>query len=369
VAAINLSIVVPCFNEQAVLPETVARLEALLADLVRLGSVSSASRIVLVDDGSRDRTWALIEGFVAAGRPVVGIKLSRNRGHQNALLAGLFTAEGDVVVSIDADLQDDLAAIPRMLAEHAQGADVVYGVRRRRDADSWLKRASAQAFYRLFALLGAQSVFNHADYRLLSRRAVEALKDYREVNLFLRGIVPLIGFRSAIVEYDRGARFAGESKYPLGKMLALSLDAITSFSVYPLRIISLAGIAVAAGSMGVGAWALWVALATDRSVPGWASTVLPIVFLGGVQLLSLGVIGEYVGKTYIEVKARPRYLIEAVRGMGAGSDRKARAEARSAPLPADTEEQRTGLLPEAGAGPRVNESVGLAPHDPESPRL
>jgi glycosyltransferase involved in cell wall biosynthesis len=249
----------------------------------------------------------LIESYVEQGLPVVGVKLSRNRGHQNALLAGLFAADGEAIVSVDADLQDDLGAIEKMFDHFETGCDVVYGVRRRRDSDSFLKRTTAEAFYRLMNWFGAETVFNHADYRLLSRRAVDALKDYREVNLFLRGIVPLIGFRSAIVEYDRVARFAGESKYPLRRMISLSLNAITSFSITPLRIISATGLIVSSASALLGLWVLGVALFTDRTVAGWASTVLPIYFLGGIQLLSLGVIGEYIGKIYMETKARPRF--------------------------------------------------------------
>jgi glycosyltransferase involved in cell wall biosynthesis len=286
-------------------------LAELLRRLQAAGKVSTDSRIYFVDDGSRDDTWLIIRSLVESGAPVVGIKLSRNRGHQNALLAGLFSARGDAVVSVDADLQDDLNVIEKMLDLFEQGVDVVYGVRRRRDTDTFFKRVTAETFYRAMALLGAQTVFNHADYRLLSRRALTALDGYREVNLFLRGIVPLIGYPSTTVEYDRGLRFAGESKYPLKRMLGLALDAVTSFSVTPLRLISALGFTISAGSMLVSAWALWVAL-MGNVVPGWASTVLPMYFLGGVQLLSLGVIGEYVGKIYLEAKARPRYFIEQI---------------------------------------------------------
>jgi len=218
------------------------------------------------------------------------------------------------VVSIDADLQDDLEAIEAMLDCHHRGCDIVYGVRKRRQADSLFKRLSAESFYRLLSAFGAQTVFNHADYRLMSRRVVDALRDFREVNLYLRGIVPLIGFESAIVEYERSARFAGESKYPLRKMVALALDAITSFSTVPLRLISLLGLAVFAGSMAVTAWALWVAIVSDKAVPGWASIVLPMYFLGGVQLLALGAIGEYLGKLYVETMSRPRFFVEQVIG-------------------------------------------------------
>jgi glycosyltransferase involved in cell wall biosynthesis len=238
-----------------------------------------------------------------------------------------------VLISVDADLQDDLGAIETMLQANRDGADIVFGVRRRRDTDTFLKRFSAESFYRIMAAMGARTVFNHADYRLMSRRAVEALRGYREVNLFLRGIVPLIGFRTAVVEYDRAARFAGESKYPLPKMLALSIDAITSFSVFPLRLISLLGFVVFAGSMCVTAWALWIALLSARAVPGWASTVLPMYFLGGVQLLALGVIGEYVGKIYMETKSRPRFLVELVLDR-VDSDRVSNEEAAPCASPA-----------------------------------
>ena len=308
----QLAIVVPCYNEEEVLPETCARLTALLERLVGARKISEDSRIWFVDDGSRDSTWSLIDGFVKSDLPVVGVKLSRNRGHQNALIAGLFCARGDAIATVDADLQDDLDALERMLDRFHEGCDIVYGVRKRRDTDTLPKRATAQIFYRVIAALGAQTIHNHADYRLMSKRAVDALKDFREVNLYLRGIIPLIGFHSAIVEYDRTARFAGESKYPLRKMLALALDAVTSFSAVPLRMISLLGFIIFVGSMTVSGWALWASLIADQTVPGWTSTVLPMYFLGGVQLLALGVIGEYLGKLYVEVKARPRFVIEQI---------------------------------------------------------
>jgi glycosyltransferase involved in cell wall biosynthesis len=307
-----LAVVVPCYNEQEVLPETANRMLALLDRLMAAKKIARQSRIYFVDDGSRDRTWEIVQSFVDRGLPVVGIKLSRNRGHQNALLAGLFTAEGDVIVSIDADLQDDINAIEEMIDRYIAGCDVVYGVRKRRETDTFLKRFTAEGFYRLIALMGAQTVFNHADYRLLSRRAIEALKDYREVNLFLRGIVPLIGYRSAVVYYDRDARFAGESKYPLRKMIGLALDAVTSFSVVPLRFISFLGFVVFLFSAAMSAYVLWIRLFTEIAVPGWASTLLPVYFLGGIQILCLGVIGEYLGKLYGEAKARPRFLIEEI---------------------------------------------------------
>jgi len=305
-----LAIVIPCYNEEQVLPETRRRMNALIRDLVAEGKISRDSAAYFVDDGSRDGTWALIEQFAGEDRHVRGIKLSRNRGHQNALLAGLFTAEGDAVVSIDADLQDDIGAIREMVDRFRAGAEIVYGVRRQRQTDSRFKRVTADLFYRLMRALGADSVHNHADYRLLSRRAVENLKQYREVNLYLRGIIPLLGFRSEIVYYDRAKRFAGESKYPLRKMIALALEAITSFSVVPLRFITFLGFAVFAGAMAVSAWVLWVRFFSDNAVPGWASVVLPMYFLGGIQIFCIGVIGEYLGKIYAEVKARPRFLIE-----------------------------------------------------------
>src|SRR5437879_1527604 len=302
--ATQLAIVVPCYNEEEVLPEACARLSALVARLQKIGKIGPASRIYFVDDGSLDSTWELIATFVHSGLPVVGVKLSRNRGHQNALIAGLFSAKGDAIVSVDADLQDDLAAIERMLDHFHDGCDIVYGVRKRRDADSFFKRFTAESFYRLMAALGASTIHNHADYRLMSRRAVESLQSYREVNLYLRGVIPLIGFPSAVVEYERSSRFAGKFRYPLKKMLALALDAVTSFSVFPLRLISFLGFIVFVGAMAVSGWALWTALFTDRAIPGWASVVLPMYFLGGVQLLALGVIGGYLGQLYVEGKSR-----------------------------------------------------------------
>jgi glycosyltransferase involved in cell wall biosynthesis len=307
-----LAIVVPCYNEEEVLPDTAQRLSLLLAGLIRAGKISGSSQIYFVDDGSRDGTWRLISALASTHRQFCGIKLSRNRGHQNALIAGLFSARGDILVSVDADLQDDIEAIAEMIDKYRDGAEIVYGVRNARDTDTTFKRVTASAFYRLMRTLGAESVDNHADYRLMSRRAVECLREYPEVNLYLRGIVPLIGFKSAIVYYDRGKRVAGTSKYPLRKMLGLALDAITSFSVIPLRLVTLLGFTVAAGSMVVALWALWVKFVADDAVPGWTSVVLPMYFLGGVQILCLGIFGEYLGKVYSEVKARPRYFIEAI---------------------------------------------------------
>lgn len=311
-ASPNLSIVVPCYNEAEVLPETLRRLEALLAGLQARGRISAASRIFFVDDGSRDDTWPMIAQAVDAGSPVVGVRLSRNRGHQIALIAGLDAADGDAVISIDADLQDDVSAIEQMLEKFEQGTDIVYGVRRSRDGDSLFKLGSAKAFYGLLRMLGVETVSDHADFRLLSRRAVNALAEYQEVNLYLRGIIPLLGFRSETVFYDRHERFAGQSKYPLRRMVGLGLNAITSFSVLPLRLISALGFAVSLATLVLGAWILVGALTHAQLVPGWASTVLPIYFLGGVQLIGIGIIGEYVGKLYLEAKRRPRYFIDRI---------------------------------------------------------
>jgi glycosyltransferase involved in cell wall biosynthesis len=307
-----LSIVVPCYNEEAVLPETCRRLCKVLEGLRGRGKIEPNSRIWFVDDGSSDRTWSVIESFISSGLPVVGIKLSRNCGHQNALMAGLFTADGSAVVSIDADLQDDERAIEQMVDLHAEGNELVFGVRKDRSVDSLFKRGTARLFYRLMNALGAESIPDHADFRLMGRRAIEALKRFDEANLYLRGVVPLLGFRSAIVHFDRRERFAGETKYPLSRMLSLALKAITSFSVVPLRLISVLGLVVSGISAAFGLWVLWAALYSGHAVAGWASTVLPIYFLGGLQLMSIGVIGEYVGKTYLETKRRPRFIVDAV---------------------------------------------------------
>ncbi|MEO8152347.1 MAG: glycosyltransferase family 2 protein [Rhizobacter sp.] len=313
----KLHIVVPCYNEEAVLAESARQFDALLGRLIDAEKIWPDSKVTFVDDGSRDATWSLIEREAAQRARVGGIKLSRNRGHQNAVFAGLMTVDGSAVITIDADLQDDLGAIERMVDEHLAGCDIVYGVRDDRSTDTAFKRHSAALFYRFLGLFGVELVHNHADFRLMSRRAVEALREYRETNLYLRGIVPLIGFRTTTVAYARKERFAGESKYPLRKMLGLALEAITSFSTVPLQIITILGVLVFAGSMAVSAWVLWVALFTAKAVPGWASTVLPMTFLGGMQILCLGVIGAYMGKIYGEVKARPRFFIDRTAGFGA----------------------------------------------------
>lgn len=310
-----LGVVVPCYNEQEVLPETCSQLGALFQRLIDVGTISTESRIWLIDDGSRDRTWQLIhEASMASESLICGIKLSRNRGHQSALMAGLMTATGDVLISVDADLQDDLEVIPKMLEKFSRGCDIVYGVRNSRESDTIFKRFTAEGYYTLLKRLGIEIVFNHADYRLMSRRAIEALRAYPETNLFLRGLIPQLGFPSAKVEYARSERFAGESKYPLGKMLALAWQGVTSFSAAPLRAITTLGLLVSIGSIGMGFWALWVRLFSNTALPGWASTVIPLFLLSGVQLLSLGVIGEYLAKIFIETKKRPMYFIEKVAG-------------------------------------------------------
>lgn len=308
----QLSLVVPCFNEESVLPETARRLLLLMADLIDTHKIAASSQIYFIDDGSTDETWPLIESLVSRERMVKGIKLSRNCGHQIALLAGLVSAPGDAVISVDADLQDDLAAIAPMIEAHANGSEIVFGVRRKRDTDGFMKRFTALTYYRLLEKLGIQIVFNHADYRLMGRRALQALGGYDEVNVFLRGLIPQLGFRTSTVYYDRLERYAGESKYPLRKMLALGWNGITSFSTVPLRFITAIGFSIALGSFAITLWALGVRLYTHNAVPGWASIVVPIYLLGGLQLFAIGLIGEYLAKTYMETKRRPRFFIETI---------------------------------------------------------
>jgi glycosyltransferase involved in cell wall biosynthesis len=305
----QLAIVVPCYNEEEVLPETTSRLNALLDELIESGITREAS-VYFIDDGSTDRTWALIEGMAALDQRFHGIKLSRNYGHQSALLAGLFHAPGDAVISIDADLQDDLSAIKDMLAAYAGGAEIVYGIRRERSSDTLFKRGTAEGYYRLLQTMGVRLVFNHADYRLLSRRVIDALRGYKETNLFLRGLIPQLGFNSATVYYNRHERFAGESKYPFSKMLGLAIEGITSFSEIPLKLITVLGILISLVSFGLALWALGVKIFNPSAVPGWASIVIPLYFLGGIQLLCMGVIGQYLAKVYSETKGRPRFIIE-----------------------------------------------------------
>lgn len=345
---ITLSIVVPCYNEQEVLAETHARLAQARQQMVAAGKIAPGSEIVFVDDGSRDDTWNIIHRWASSDAHVVGVKLSRNCGHQNALMAGLQTARGDAVVTIDADLQDDVAAIEKMVDAFQAGHEVVYGVRSSRACDSWFKRTTARGFYRLMSMLGVQTVFDHADYRLLSRRAIAHLREFNEANLFLRGVVPLLGLSSAVVRYERHERLAGESKYPLRKMIEFALNGITSFSVRPLRVITALGFAVSLACAIFAAWALGVKLLTDSTVPGWASTILPIYFLGGVQLFCVGVLGEYIGKIYVESKRRPRFLVEAV----ARSTQDAANDAAAAHAPARAGRHGTGRTARFGFGAR-----------------
>lgn len=305
-----LYLVVPCYNEEKVLPISGDLFLQNLSKLVQSGIVHADSRILYVNDGSRDNTWPLIQQMAKTHAEVEGISLSHNQGHQNALLAGMMTAMArcDIAITLDCDGQDDIAALPRFIQAYQDGAEVVYGVRANRKSDSFFKRFSAEGFYKLLRAMGADIVYNHADYRLLSRRALRALSEFKEANLFLRGIVPLIGFKTATCEYDRAARIAGETKYPLSKMLMLALDGITSFSVKPLRLITALGLFISLGSFLAILWVLIVKL-FGFTITGWTSMICAIFFMGGVQLLCLGVIGEYIGKMYQEVKARPRYLI------------------------------------------------------------
>lgn len=303
--------IIPCYNEEAVLPETTRRLTEKLNSMVSTGLINKESRVLYVDDGSKDKTWELISRFNRENPWVEGVKLAHNRGHQNALLCGLMSAmpRCDAAISMDADLQDDIDALDQFVKKFQEGCDVVYGVRNKRDTDTWFKRTTAEGFYKVMNLLGVDVVFNHADYRLMSKRALEALSEYREVNLFLRGIVPLIGYRSDYVYYDRHERFAGESKYPLKKMLSFALDGITSFSVKPLKLISNLGVLISILSIFGLLYAL-ISYFLGVTVSGWTAIVCSIWLLGGLQMLCLGVVGGYIGKIYSEVKARPRYRVE-----------------------------------------------------------
>ena len=306
-----LYMVIPCYNEEEVLPETSRRLLEKLDTMVKSEMISPKSRILFVNDGSKDKTWDLIEELHEKHPQISGLKLSRNRGHQNALLAGLMTAKqyADILISMDADLQDDIDAVDKFVEEYYNGCDVVYGVRSSRATDTAFKRNTAGMFYKLMQALGVDIVDNHADYRLMSKRAVEALAEYREVNLFLRGVVPLIGFKTAIVTYERHERFAGESKYPLKKMLAFAIDGITSFSVKPLRMITWLGIVIFLCSMLMLLWLLLQKL-FGFTVQGWTTLMGSIWMIGGIQLFCLGMIGEYIGKIYAEVKQRPRFIVD-----------------------------------------------------------
>lgn len=308
-----LYIVVPCYNEEEALPETAKRLCEKLGVLVEKGLVAEESRIVFVNDGSKDKTWELIESLHAENSVFSGVKLSRNRGHQNALLAGLMYAKecADVVISMDADLQDDIDAVDEMLEKYYGGADIVFGVRSSRKKDSFFKKTTAEGFYKVMNAMGAETVYNHADYRLMSKRAIYSLAEFGEVNLFLRGIVPMLGYKTDIVYYERGERLAGESKYPLRKMVSFAMEGVTSFSAKPIRYITLAGVLIFLISivMIISFIVLW---ALGKTVAGWPSLICSIWGIGGLIMISLGVVGEYVGKIYLETKHRPNFIIEKV---------------------------------------------------------
>lgn len=305
-----LYIVIPCYNEEEVLEETTKRLTAKLNELIKNKLISKESKVMYIDDGSKDKTWDIIKKINHENKLFVGLRLSRNRGHQNALLAGLMTAKkyADIVISMDADLQDDINTIDKFVNEYYAGSDIVYGVRGARKKDTFFKRTTAESFYKFMKFMGVDIVFNHADYRLMSKRALDELENFEEVNLFLRGIVPLIGFKTSTVMYERNERYAGKSKYPLKKMLSFAFDGITSFSVKPIRMILVLGIVMFFISIIIMIYSLIVHL-LGNTVEGWTFTVISIWMIAGVQMLSLGIVGEYIGKIYSEVKRRPRYII------------------------------------------------------------
>ncbi len=306
-----LYIVIPCYNEEEVLCETAKRLTDKLHRMISDQVVSDQSRMVFVDDGSKDRTWELIRELHASNPLVLGIKSSRNRGHQNTLLAGLFTVKDDcdMIVSMDADLQDDIEVLDQFVKKYEEGCEIVYGVRSARKTDTFFKKFTAESFYKLMSHMGVDIVYNHADYRLMSKRAIEELENYKEVNLFLRGIVPMIGFKSGIVEYERHERFAGKSKYPLKKMLAFAMDGITSLSIRPIRFITGLGVALFLVSIVLLIYYI-IGYFAGNTIEGWATLVVSIWGIGGLELLAIGVIGEYIGKIYLETKGRPRYIVE-----------------------------------------------------------
>lgn len=307
----TLYILAPCYNESEVLPMSSKIFLDKLNGLISEGKISEDSRVAFVDDGSKDNTWEIIESLHEMDPKFVGIKLSRNRGHQNALLGGLSTIvdDCDMIVTIDADVQDDVNAIDKMVDDFNSGSDIVYGVRASRDTDTFFKRTTAQGFYKFMSSMGVETVYNHADFRLMSSRAVKALLEFKEVNLFLRGMVPLVGFKSTTVTYDRAPRLAGESKYPLKKMLSFAFDGITSFSVKPIRLITALGVITFILSVIFALYAL-ISFAVHHAVPGWTSTVLSIWFFGSLQIIAIGIVGEYIGKIYLESKHRPRFFIE-----------------------------------------------------------
>ena len=306
----RLFCVIPCYNEEEVLHETASRLEDKIKSLVAAGKIAEDSRILFVNDGSKDKTWSIISELHEKSELFQGINLSKNMGHQNALLAGLMTAKDlcDAAISLDADLQDDINAIDEMVEKYLNGADVVYGVRSKRATDTFFKKFTAESFYKLMNGLGANTVYNHADYRLMSRRALQALSEFGEVNLFLRGIVPMVGFNSDVVYYERAERFAGESKYPLRKMRSFAMEGITSLSTKPIKMITGLGVSIFLVSIIVLIYSL-VRHFTGHTIPGWTTTVLSVWAIGGLIMISLGVIGEYIGKIYLETKNRPRFII------------------------------------------------------------
>lgn len=308
-----LTLVIPCYNEEEVLPETISRLTVILEELAESQLISKHSKMLFVDDGSRDKTWDIIASYNLKNPFVSGLKLAKNAGHQNALLSGLMEAKetSDCVISVDADLQDDLNAIREFIIKFKEGYDIVYGVRKSRTTDTFFKRSTAQGFYRVMSKMGVNIVYNHADYRLMSKRVLQELSNFKEVNLFLRGLVPLIGYKSTEVYYDRHERFAGESKYPLKKMLAFAFDGITSFSITPIRLISAVGFAMFGISLLITVYTI-ISKLLGTTVWGWSSLMLSIWFIGGLQLVALGLIGEYIGKIYKEVKQRPKYIIETL---------------------------------------------------------
>lgn len=308
-----LYMVIPCYNEEAVLCESSLRLKEKIEELIQKRKIDKASKIMFVDDGSKDQTWKLISQFCAENKIFAGVKLSRNKGHQNALLAGLMTAKekADIVISMDADLQDDIGVIEEMIDRNNEGYEIVYGVRSSRKKDSFFKRFTAQGFYKFMKMLGVDIVYNHADFRLMSKVTLEKMSEFEEVNLFLRGIVPQIGYKSTVVYYERKERFAGESKYPLKKMLSFAFDGITSFSIKPLRMILTLGVFILLISIGIMVYSL-IMKVLGNTVAGWTFLTISIWFIGGLQMIFLGIIGEYIGKIYYETKKRPRYIIEKI---------------------------------------------------------
>lgn len=305
-----LYVVVPCYNEEEVLEETTRQLKEKMESLIKEKKVSKESRVMYVNDGSKDNTWKMIEEISEKEKLFTGISLSRNRGHQNALLGGLMTAKkyADIVISMDADLQDDINAIDEMIDKYYEGADIVYGVRSARKTDTWFKKTTAEGFYKFMKMMGADIVYNHADYRLASKRVLDELEKFNEVNLFLRGMFPLIGYKTEVVYYERNERFAGESKYPLKKMLNFAWDGITSFSVKPLRLICTMGFIILFISLIIMIYSL-IRKLTGNTVDGWTFITISIWLIGGIQMISTGIIGEYIGKVYNETKRRPRYII------------------------------------------------------------